>query len=78
MAEHISNLCSKFGVLVYACPKNVLVRFILSVPEELSDELQSCIRGFDDRYQFLTLDHLIHWLQEIQDEVYVPRLTKLF
>ena len=57
---------------------DVLVRFILSVPEELSEELQSRISTFDGRIHFLTLDHLVAWSQEIQDGVYVPRPIKLF
>ena len=57
---------------------DVLVRFILSVPEELGDELRSCISAFDGRTQFLMLDHLVAWSQEIQDGVYVPRPSKMF
>ena len=57
---------------------DVLVRFILSVPEKLGDELQSRINAFDGRIQFLTLDHLVAWSQEIKDGLYVPRPVKLF
>ena len=57
---------------------DVLVRFILSVPGKLGKELQSRISAFDGRTQFLTLDHLVAWSQEIQDGVYVPRPNKLF
>ena len=56
---------------------DVLVRFILLVPEELSEELQSRISACHGRNQFLTLDHLIAWSQEIQDDFFVPRPTKL-
>ena len=56
----------------------VLVRFILSVPEELGEELPSPINAFDGRIQLLTLDHHIAWPQEIQDGFYVPRPIKLF
>ena len=51
---------------------DVLARFILSVPEELGEELQSCISAFDGRTDFLTLNHLVAWSQEIQEGVYVP------
>ena len=44
---------------------DVLVRFILSVPEELGEELQSRFNAFDGRIHFLTLDHLIAWSQDI-------------
>ena len=57
---------------------DVLVRFILSVLEELGDELQSRINAFDGGIQFLALDHLVAWSQKIQDGVYVPRPVKLF
>ena len=57
---------------------DVLVRFILSVPEAIGEELQSRISAFDGRTQFLTLDHLVAWSQEIQDGVYVPKPNKMF
>ena len=59
-------------------PENdVLVRFILSVPEELGKKLRSCISGFVGQCQFVTLDYLIAWSQEMLEEVHVPTPTKL-
>ena len=78
LAEYTSSLYSKFGVLASVSENDVLVRFILSVPEELGEELQSRISAFDGRTQFLTMDHLVAWSQEIQDGVYVLRLSKQF
>ena len=66
----------EFGICL--SENDVLVRFILSVPEELGDELQSRISEFDGRTQFLTLDHLVAWSQEIQDGLYVPRPSNMF
>ena len=57
---------------------DALACFILSVPEELGEELQSRISAFDDRTQFLMLDHLLARSQEIQGRVNVPRTNKLF
>ena len=57
---------------------DVSAHFILSVPEELGEEFQSRISAFDGRTEFLTLDHLVGWSQEIQDGVYIPRPSKPF
>ena len=48
---------------------DVLARFILSVPQELGEELQSWISAFDGRTEFLTLDHPVGWSQEIQEGI---------
>ena len=61
MYKHLVHQVWSLGVCL--SENDVLARFILSIPEELGEELQSRISAFDGRTEILTMDHLVAWSQ---------------